>query len=290
MTDAFFALSKLAWVVLAPSNRLVGMIAAGLLLQVRIARRPAWPARWGRRLAVTGAVGLIAATALPVGDVALATLERRSAPLEPCTAGLAPPYAGVIVLGGALSAIAINDHTVERMGEASDRLRLAATIARARPELPILASGGMTFASPGARNEAPMMQALLSELGVAPERIIIEQASRTTAENARLAAALSPAGATAPWILVTSAYHMPRAVGAFQSAGLAVVAAPTDWQVDPHAPWQTWNAADRLDRLNTAAKEYLGLLAYRVSGRLSASPPGRSDSQSPTAAAAPACY
>jgi uncharacterized SAM-binding protein YcdF (DUF218 family) len=282
MTDAFFALSKLTWVVLAPSNLLVLMIAAGLVLQIRTARLPTWPALWGRRLSVAGASGLIAVTALPVGDAALGALERRFAPLAACTGGAAPPYAGIIVLGGALSAIEIDGQPLDSMGEASDRLRLAAAIARARPDLPILASGGMTFASPGARTEAPMMRTLLAELGVAPERVIIEQASRTTAENARRAAALSPAGAEAPWILVTSAFHMPRAVGAFRSAGLAVVAAPTDWQVDPHAPWQTWNAADRLLRLNLAAKEYLGLLAYWLSGRLRSPAPAPQDP--------PACY
>jgi hypothetical protein len=69
-------------------------------------------------------------------------------------------------------------------------------------------------------------------------------------------------------LLVTSAFHMPRAVGAFRAEGLAVIAAPTDWQIDPHAPWQSWSAAERLRLLDLSIKEYLGMLAYYLTGRI----------------------
>jgi uncharacterized SAM-binding protein YcdF (DUF218 family) len=62
---------------------------------------------------------------------------------------------------------------------------------------------------------------------------------------------------------------MPRAVGAFRAEGLAVIAAPTDWQIDPHAPWQGWSASERLRLLDLSVKEYLGMLAYYLTGRSS---------------------
>jgi hypothetical protein len=152
------------------------------------------------------------------------------------------------------------------MGDASDRIRSAALLARAFPQAPVLIAGGVTFPTRGSKSESQLMADLLTELGVDRERQILEGASRTTAENARNAAAASP-NSEAPWLLVTSAFHTPRAVGAFRAEGLAVIAAPTDWQIDPHAPWQSWSAAERLRLLDLSVKEYLGMLAYYLTGR-----------------------
>ena len=116
-----------------------------------------------------------------------------------------------------------------------------------------------------------MMAAFLIELGVARERILIEDASRSTAENAEQAQAA--AGAGGKWLLVTSAFHMPRAVGAFRAAGLDVIPAPTDWRHDV-SPGRPLRAAERLEIVDIAAKEWIGLLAYRVAGRTDALFPG----------------
>lgn len=264
MSEAFFIASKLAWLVLAPSNALILALVLGALMQ----RRARWRAL-GTTIFVAGGVGLAIATIVPIGEWLTKSLEDRFPPLQTCNSDTNPPaIAGVIVLGGAMSAIERNGVALERMGEASDRIRTAAHLARAFPQAPVLIAGGVTFPTRGSKSESHLMADLLMELGVARERLILEGASRTTAENARNAAAVSP-DAEAPFVLVTSAFHMPRAVGAFRAEGLDVIAAPTDWQVDDNAPWQAWSAAERLRLLDLSAKEYLGLLAYYLAGRSS---------------------
>jgi uncharacterized SAM-binding protein YcdF (DUF218 family) len=264
MHDGFFNASKLGWLVLAPSNALVLIAALGAMLWLRVQSR-----RLGGRLFVVGGAGLLAATRLPLGEWLTSSLEDRFPPLQSCVEGTQPPaIAGIIVLGGAMSSIERNGAALERMGDASDRIRSAALLARAFPQAPVLIAGGVTFPTRGSTSESQLMADLLTDLGVDRERQILEGASRTTADNARNAAAASP-NSQAPWLLVTSAFHMPRAVGAFRAEGLAVIAAPTDWQIDPHAPWQGWSASERLRLLDLSVKEYLGMLAYYLTGRSS---------------------
>jgi uncharacterized SAM-binding protein YcdF (DUF218 family) len=262
MADIFFTASKLGWLFLAPSNFLVLLLVLGAALRLR--------ARWrslGGKLFKVGGAGMVITTLLPIGEWLTTSLEDRFPPLQNCQTGLEPPdIAGVIVLGGAMSSIERNGVSLDRMSDASDRIRTAAQLARAFPQAPVLIAGGVSFPTRGSKSESQLMAQLLTEMGVARERFILESASRTTAENARNAAAASSREA-APWLLVTSAFHMPRAVGAFRAEGIQVIAAPTDWQIDPYAPWQGLSAFERLRLLDLSTKEYLGLLAYFATGR-----------------------
>ena len=115
------------------------------------------------------------------------------------------------------------------------------------------------------------MSDLLVELGVSRDRIVLEPASRTTAENAAFSARMT---GDRPWLLVTSAFHMPRAVGTYRKSGVRVIAAPTDWRVP--ATWSPlqFNAATNLGRTDLAAREYLGLLGYWIAGRTDGLLPG----------------
>ncbi len=124
--EGFFSLSKLAWVVLAPSNALVlGVTLGGLLGLSRQARR------FGGKVFVVSACGFAAATLLPFGEWATASLERRYPPLSACETDERPHVTGIIVLGGALSTIARDSQHLTRLGEASDRVTLAADLAEA---------------------------------------------------------------------------------------------------------------------------------------------------------------
>ena len=71
------------------------------------------------------------------------------------------------------------------------------------------------------------------------------------------------------WLLVTSAWHMPRAVGVFRQAGFPVTAYPVDFRTGGRAnvlrPFAT--LSEGLRRLDVAAKEWAGLVGYRLTGR-----------------------
>lgn len=264
--DFFFLASKVGWFFVTPSNLILLAMLTGIgLLYWKRARRFGW------RLATVGAIAAVVVTILPLGDWLIASLERRFPPYAACET--APkPATGIILLGGAISSQEVSGRIFEDLGPAADRIRKAAQLAHEYPDLLVVVSGGQAFPRAGSRSEAVATADLLMELGVDLKRLRLETGSRTTAENAQFVA--SQASAEGSWLLVTSAFHMPRSVGSFRKAGVDVIAVPTDWMVDDNRPILTLNALDRLGRLDLGVREYLGLIAYSITGRTSGLLPG----------------
>jgi uncharacterized SAM-binding protein YcdF (DUF218 family) len=264
--DLFFLASKIGWFLLTPSNLilLALLIGTGLLIWERTRT-------FGMRLAGGGAIAAVVAILLPLGDWLILTLERRFPAYVACETLPDKPIAGIILLGGAISSQEIDGEIREDLGGSADRIRRAAQLAKEYPKLPVLVSGGQAFPRTGSRSEAVATADLLVELGVDLQRMRLETVSRTTAENAKFVA---EQGAEGSWLLVTSAFHMPRSVGSFRKAGVEVIAVPADWQVDDNRPLLTMNALDRLGRLDLGVHEYAGLIAYWVTGRTSGILPG----------------
>jgi uncharacterized SAM-binding protein YcdF (DUF218 family) len=264
--DFFFILSKVGWFLVTPSNLILLALLVGIALLF-------WKrtAKFGKRLAAGGGIAAVVVVLLPLGDWLVLSLERRFPDYAPCAEGTGKPIAGIILLGGAISSQEISQTIREDVGGAVDRIRKTAQLARDYPDKPVLVSGGQAFPRKGARSEAVATADFLVELGVDLQRMRLETVSRTTSENAKFVA---EQGAEGSWLLVTSAFHMPRSVGSFRKAGVDVIAAPTDWQVDDNRPILTINALDRLGKLDLGVHEYLGLLAYWVTGRTSGPLPG----------------
>jgi uncharacterized SAM-binding protein YcdF (DUF218 family) len=207
---------------------------------------------------------LVAVAVLPIGDGILASLERRFPPFDGCSASEAAAPGGIVLLGGAISPIVTGGHNEDNLNDAADRIRFAARLAREYPTVPVLVSGGQVFENGAERSEAQAMADLLVELGVSRDRIVLESQSRTTAENA---AFIAQHATDKRLFLVTSAFHMPRAVGTFRKAGLDVIAAPADWRVEDGGPLLLFSASENLRKVDIAAREYIGLLAYWLTGR-----------------------
>jgi uncharacterized SAM-binding protein YcdF (DUF218 family) len=121
-------------------------------------------------------------------------------------------------------------------------------------------------------NEAEYALALFESFGIARERLTPEDKSHNTVENALFSKALADPKPGERWLLVTSAYHMPRAIGIFRRAGFAVDAYPVDWRtrgrVDLVMPFDSLTGG--LRRTDTAVREWVGLAAYRITGQSSA--------------------
>ena len=160
---------------------------------------------------------------------------------------------GIILLGGfhinSRVATELNSNlAIERVdirSDLSERVTETVRLSKLYPDAKILYSGGGT--------EAQLGKKLLMRLGVEPEKIIIENRSQNTAENARLSKIIAAPKPSEKWLLVTSAFHMPRAIGAFRTVGFPVQADPVDFG----APRNTMSTL----------REYVALLAYWLSGR-----------------------
>jgi uncharacterized SAM-binding protein YcdF (DUF218 family) len=72
---------------------------------------------------------------------------------------------------------------------------------------------------------------------------------------------------TQPWLLVTSAWHMPRALATFRKAGWIVTPYPVDFRTGTETPWTEYSLANGAKKWQLALHEWVGLLAYRLAGR-----------------------
>lgn len=262
----FFYLAKILWFCTQPSSLIAGAIALGAIL---IGSR--WQ-RLGQRLLAAGLVALLVGGLSPLGDLIMLPLENRFPRPD---LGSGPPVTGIIVLGGAEDARATPPREVAGLNEAAERFTEAAVLARQLPQARIVFSGGSAAMFTTELPEAVTVQRLLLALGVARERITLEDRSRDTYENALFTARLLNPRPGERWLLVTSGWHMPRAIGCFRRVGFPVEAWPVDYRTPGHVQWVLEKAIPNgLQRIDLVAREYVGLVAYYLSGRTSALFPG----------------
>jgi uncharacterized SAM-binding protein YcdF (DUF218 family) len=262
----FFAISKVLAFLASPGNV---MIVIGV---VGIALMPTRFARAGRRLAAVAIILLVVAGYSPLGRALLLPLEQRFPPWNPD----GPAPAGIVVLGGSIDVRLSHARSAAALQDSAERITAGVALARRYPQARLIFSGGSGKLLSPEEREAPVAQKLFVDLGLAPERIEIDDRSRNTAENATVSKEIAQPKPGERWVLVTSAAHMPRAIGAFRSAGFAVEAYPVDWRTA--GPEDAWLFSDGitggLDRLDNAAHEWIGLFAYWVTGRSSELVPG----------------
>lgn len=265
----FFILSKTIGIMMLPSNFLIGI---GLLGVVLCATRFA---SLGRKLMIASIVLLAIGGLSPMGNWLLYPLESRFPPWNPAQG--APD--GIIVLGGPIDADLSAAHDATVIRTAADRIFATAELARRYPNARIVYSGGSgNLISTDAR-ESDYAGRLLESLGIPKSRLIMERQSRNTQENAEFSKALVQPKSGERWLLVTSAYHMPRSVGLFRKAGFPVEPYPVDWRVGGRRALLEFTNIedDGLGRTDLGFREWLGLLAYWITGRIDSPFPGPSN-------------
>jgi uncharacterized SAM-binding protein YcdF (DUF218 family) len=254
----FFILSKTVGFFLLPSNLLLLLALAGAILLATRWRRA------GLRIVIGAVVLLAIAGLLPVGSFFLHGLESRFPQWD---AARGTPD-GVIVLGAAISPKLSSAFGEPVFTGSGSRMLAMAKLARAYPNARLVYSGGDGSLFGSGANETDFVYPALESLGIARERVQLETQSRNTAENATFTKLLVKPKPGERWLLVTSARHMPRAIGCFRKADFHVEAYPVGWWSADALDVQ-WGRglADGLERLDAAAYEWIGLLAYRLSGR-----------------------
>ncbi len=258
----FFVLSKVLGFFTVPSNVAAAFAAVGVVLLFTRHKRT------GRALATVGVALLLIAGLSPLGSALLLPLEQRFPPCDPAHG--APT--GIVVLGGAIEPDISVARGTPHLNDAAERITAAAALARRYPDARIIYSGGNASLVSAGGIEADTAVDLFESLGIARARVETERNSRNTIENAAFTKALAAPKPGERWLLVTSAFHMPRAIGVFRRVGFDVEACPVDWRtrgpVDLATPSDT--IAGGLGRTDTAMHEWVGLLAYRLAGHTSA--------------------
>ena len=249
----FFYLSKIFWFFIDPGNLLLMALCLGTVL---IYRRRDKFGRW--LLSFTALMAVIIAT-VPIGRNLLVVLENRF----PVVQTLPDKVHGIIVLGGVVDEVVTKARGQISMGAAVERLTNFAALSKQYPNAKLLFTSGSGKLLSQDIKEGELVGPLLVDLGVDIERLIIENQSRNTYENALLSKQLVQPLAGEAWVLITSAFHMPRSVGVFRQAGWDVIPFPVDFHLKGDfdlAP--SFDLLGGINSLSRAFHEWLGLLFY----------------------------
>lgn len=256
----FFVVSKILWFFASPLHILLIGLGLGLYASGR--------RRFGRPLAIAAAAGLALTAFTPLWSAVMRPLEDRF-PRQSQT--MQPPN-GIIVLGGAVDERIAHDRGQVSLNEAAERMTEAVALARLYPRARLVFSGGSNALLHASIKEARVARELWTELGVPESRMAFEDQSRNTYENAVFTQKLVHPQKDERWLLITSAYHMPRAIGIFRALGMDPIAYPVDYRTYGNS--EDWrppgDSSLAIRNFETAAREWLGLVAYRISGKTNA--------------------
>lgn len=261
MENQFFLLSKIIWGLLSPTSLMIWLLLlVSLLLWLNYVKA-------ARRIITLLSLAGFIMLAYPISDYLMYPLETRFKAPET----LPENVDGIIVLGGAEQLKLSASWASAEVGEAAERILAAAELSRIYPDIPVIYTGGSNLVQmQNLDKQGTVSQTLLHQAGIAKERLVIETQARNTVENFQLIPPLLP-DSQGSYILVTSAYHMPRSVGVARKQGVNVFPYPVDHRSSrPDQRYWDFDLFEHLQVLEPAWHEWLGLTAYYVTGKTSA--------------------
>ncbi len=258
MDTVFFIASKLIWTIISPASLIVILGVGAWLAMVA-----GWQ-KLSRRLLSLCALLLVTIASLPLGEWLIAPLENRFQ----ANAALPAEVDGIIVLSGAIDPVKSDLWGQVEFGSAGERLTAFRYLAELYPGAQLVFTGGTGSLTTQEFKAADYARFLFDQLQLGERAIIYESESRNTAENASNSKVLVNPEPGQNWILITSAFHMPRSVGIFCQQQWPVHAYPVDHQSRTGELLRVqFNFAGNLNLLDIAVREWVGLTAYRITGR-----------------------
>ena len=260
VNELFFVLSKIVWAFMSPIHLILLAFFIGTLGVFR---------RWQRAKYLLLFTCCLAASVLvfPVGDFLIQPLEKRFAQPKPLPAHID----GILVLGGAEDLPRSLSWGRPELNQAADRYLGAKELANQYPSAPLIFAGGSGWVSiQNSPGEGHFARQLFITMGIDPSRLVIESTSRNTFENFQNIRPMLP-NPQGTYVLVTSAFHMPRAVGIARQQGVRVIPYPVDFRsYDDERRRFNLSFEDHLNSLEPAWREWMGLTVYFATGKTSA--------------------
>lgn len=223
--------------------------------------------RWqriGRWMLTVTMAFVVLVTAFPIGLMMLAGLENRF----PIVTGFTGPIDGIIVLGGT-----VNQFTTKYRGQpaltgGAERLTEFIALARQYPTAKLVFSGGSGSVLRQDVKEAETARLFFAQMGLDTRRVVFEDQSRNTFENALYSFKLVSPKPRERWVLITSASHMPRSAGTFRKVGWKIIPFPVDFiTYGPDQRGIGFNMTTGVSQFATGFRAWSALLAYRLLGR-----------------------
>ncbi len=258
MDNLFFYASKLIWTLITPDSVLV-FLGVGAWISLMLG----WK-KLSRSLLTATALMLLTIGLFPVGEWLISPLENRF----PANAALPGRVNGIIVLGGSIEPLKSQQWQQVEMQASAERLSNFLYLANIYPDAQLVFSGGNGQVTRQDFKEAEMAQVLFEQLDLGERAIVYESESRNTYENVLNSKHLLNPGEQENWLLVTSAFHMPRSVGVFCRQQWKVLPYSVDhYSIKDQLLRIQFSFSDNLEILRIATREWVGLIAYRLSGK-----------------------
>ena len=250
---------KLIWTMVQPLS------LALLLMLLTLLAMWAGKRRTAAVLLVLNCVLFFLMTFTSLGYLLIAPLENRIA-----RPALPERIAGIIVLGGGIDGEVGRARGITELTAGGDRFVEGLRLALAHPEAKIIITGGFGSLVAEGDSDATAAERFYTGMGIARDRLVLEGQSRNTAENATMTRDMLGAGEDGAVVLVTSAFHMPRATAFFRAAGLKVVSWPVDYRSTGDEPFRfdPTNPPENLLTTTTAIREWVALLIYSSLGQI----------------------
>ena len=268
MAAMFFYLSKIIGTILSPLNFILLLLAAGVFLL--FLKRP----RAGTFLAALSFIAFLIFGILPTGHNMLVLLENKYArPAE------MPDWVNVIfVPGGSFETSISEGRGMPSLNDSADRITDAIALANKHLYAMLIFSGGNASLLKKERTESEDAAQFFHDLGFASDRVLYEDQSRNTYENIKFTRDLFTPLPDEKWVVVTSAYHMPRTLAVMKNLKWQgdIIPYPSDYRTDGKFRWipENFNILGNMYDSHVAIHEYLGLAAYYMGGKISL--PGQS--------------
>lgn len=255
----FYSFSKIFWLFFQPVTIIFVLVIIAFLAIWRGSRRFSMCV-----LGLSTAI-LFFAAFTTLGAVLLAPLEDRFAKLDE----LPPHVDGIVVLGGYMNGEINAGRKGFELNSAADRIFETMRLARLYPNAKVIVSGGEGAFFEKSAKDADTTRQMLTDLGFSGDRYIYENKSRNTVENAVFSRELAQPKPGETWLLVTSAYHMPRSIGSFRKADFDVLAWPVDYKTRTSERFTLYleSPNEALSRFSVAMREWVGLTAYWLAGK-----------------------
>jgi uncharacterized SAM-binding protein YcdF (DUF218 family) len=258
LKNMLFVLSKILYFLLSPLSVAI-LVFTGAMVAIQ-KKRYALAQKFG----VVGWLVLVVFGVLPTGQYLTVKLQE----LYPMPAELPRKVTGIVLLGGFIDTDMGLSYGTPQVNATADRLHAFVDMAQKYPYARLVFTAGQGAILQNGTPEGPMVNALLSRMKINTRgRLLIEDQSRTTAENASYTYALIQPKPEETWLLVTSAWHMPRAMGAFRAAGWPnMVPVPSDYATTDTVRFN-WNFMENMALSQMAIKEIGGMVVYALTGR-----------------------
>ena len=252
--SVFWVISKIVWALIAPEALLLFLLILGVgLLWTRYNKQ-------GRVLISSTVLIITLVSVLPFSSWILRPLEDRF----PIPKELPDRVDGVIVLAGSENIAVTAARGQPSLHEGGERLTTFVWLAHVYPDAILLFSGGSGFLTEQKHRPADTARKIFNQIGLDPERVRFESDSKNTAENALKSYELIQPSSDQHWILVTSAFHMPRSVGLFRKVGWNVIPYPVDFRTTKSFSLKF--DFREIGRFSQGIREWLGLMVYRATG------------------------